>query len=174
MAIAMKSIIKLLNDISASHPEKIALTEEGHDISFAELQHLISNLGQELFDEDADIYGQCIENKTSCRIFALCAERRGVFSKLVNIPATVNKPNLSFMLKTARIEVIYTDLMDKLFETTHKYGPFISLVTPVEFYHRKLWKVRFFSDHRGLQKDFGKIKLRHRKHLHLYEAFAGG
>src|SRR5665213_3127930 len=73
-AITMKLIIKLLNDMAASHPEETALNEQGHALSFAGLKKLVDTLGQQLFDDGADICGQHIENMTSCRIFALCAE----------------------------------------------------------------------------------------------------
>lgn len=159
----MKLIIKLLNEMAASSPEEIALTEEGHTISFAGLKHLVVQLSQQLFDDGAGIYGQCIKNETSCRIFALCAEQNGIFSRVVNVPATITKEKLSSTLKTARVQVLYTDVMDKLLETTNTFGPFISLATPIELYHRKIWKVRFRSDYRGMQNDFEEIKLRYRK-----------
>jgi len=154
--------------MAASYPEEIALTEQGYSISFARLKHLVGKLSQQLFDDGADICGQCIGHETSCRIFALCAEQNGIFSKLVNIPTAITKTDLSATLKTARIQVLYTDLMDKLLETTNTFGPFISLVTPIELYHRKIWKVKFFSDRRGIQNDFEAIKLRYRNRQKSY------
>jgi hypothetical protein len=159
----MMLIIKLLNDMAASHPEEIALTEQGRAISFAGLKHLVRTLGQQLFDDGAGIYGQHIGNNTSCRIFALCAEQAGVFSKLVNIPTAMSKKDLSVTLKTERIQVLYTDLMDKLLETTNTFGPFIGIVTPIELYHRKIWKVRFRSDFNRAQIDDIEVRLRHRQ-----------
>ncbi len=163
----MQLIIKLLNDMAASHPEETALSEQGHAISFAGLKHLVDKLSQQMFDDGADVYGQCIGHETSCRIFALCAEQNGIFSKLVNIPTAIAKTDLSATLKTARIQVLYTDLMDKLLETTNAFGPFISLVTPIELYYRKIWKIKFFSDHRGMQNDFEEIKLCYRNRQEL-------
>jgi hypothetical protein len=159
----MKLIIKLLNDMAASHPEEIALTEQGHAISFAGLKHLVDTLGQQLFDDGTGIYGQHIRNKTSCRIFALCAEHAGVFSKLVSIPTAISKEGLSEALKTARIQVLYTDSMDGLLEAANSFGPFISLVTPIEFYHHKIWKVRFRSGRSSTRIDYEKVQLRRQK-----------
>lgn len=147
----MMLIIKLLNDMAINHPEEIALTEQGHAISFAGLKHLVGKLSQQLFDDGESTYGQHICNTTSCRIFALCAEHAGVLSKLVTIPTAISKEDLSATLKTGHIHVFYTDLMDKLLETANTFGPFISMVTPFELYHRKIWKVRFFSHRNDTQ-----------------------
>lgn len=137
--------LALLNHMAASHPEKAALTEQEHDISFAQLKRLVDKLSRELFVDGTGIYGQHTENETSRRIIALCADHADI-PALVNIPASISTEGLSATLKAAHLQVLYTDSMDKLWETTNVFGPFISLVTPIKLYNRRIWKVKFRSD----------------------------
>jgi len=165
----MALTLELLDHMAATHPEDVALTEQEHSISFAQLKRLVDTLGGELFDKSASAYGQHTENKTSRKIVGLCADRVGI-QQLVTIPISISKEGLSAMLKAAHLQVIFTDLMDKLWETTNIFGPFISAVTPIEIFHRKIWKVKFRAEQSGAQIDEEEIKLRHRQWQQLQPA----
>lgn len=158
----MTLTLELLDHMAATHPEDVALAEQEHAISFAQLKRLVDKLSRTLFDEERNIYGQHTENDASRRIVALCADRAGI-STLVNIPASTSKEGLSATLKAAHLQVLYTDLMDKLWETANVFGPFISLITPIELHRHKIWKVKFRTEQSGAQIDEEEIKFRYRQ-----------
>ncbi len=148
--------------MAAIHLEDVALTEQEDAIRFTQLKRLVDTVSGELFDKSAHAYGQHTENKTSRKIVGLCADRVGI-QPLVTIPISISKEGLSATLKAAYIQVIFTDMMDKLWKTANIFGPFISAVTPIELYHRKIWKVKFRSEQSGAQIDEEEIKQRYQQ-----------
>ncbi len=161
----MPLTLELLDHMAATHPEDVALIEQEQPISFTQLKCLVDTLSRELFDKSASTYGQHTENKTSRKIVQLCADRAGI-QPLVTIPITTSKEGLSATLKVAHIQVIFTDVMDKLWETANIFGPFISMVKPIELYHRKIWKVKFRFEQNRTQIDEKETKLRYRQWQH--------
>ncbi len=158
----MTLTITRLNDMAANYPEGMAFPEQGRPLTFAQLKDLVDQHSRHLFDGGAGIYGKYIRHETTRRIVKLCADRIGI-SKLENIPISIPKEELSATLKTEHIQVLYTDLMDKLLEIVNVSGPFIGIVTPIELYHHKIWRVRFRSDRGRVQIDLDEVNSRHRK-----------
>jgi acyl-CoA synthetase (AMP-forming)/AMP-acid ligase II len=158
----MTLTLETLDDMAANHPEEIALAEQEQAISFAQLKRLVDEIGKGLFDHSASSYGQHIENETGRRILALCAAHAGV-PTLVNISTSISKEGLSATLKAAHVQVLYTDLMDKLWQTANLYGPFISQAKPIDLHDRKIWRVQFRSGRSGAKIDEEEIKSRYRQ-----------
>lgn len=153
---------ELLNHMASHHPDNIALSDVTESISFVQLKDLVEKAGLILFDGISGIYGQHTENENSKQIIALCADRIGIHT-LVNIPASISNEGLSATLKAAHVQVLYTDLMDKLWEVANVFGPTISLVTPIDLFHRKIWKVKFRGEQSGVQIDDEETKYRYRQ-----------
>jgi hypothetical protein len=153
----MTLTLELLNHMAANHPEEIALAERELAITFSQLIRLVHKLSRELFDNGMNAYGQHTENEISRGIVTLCADCSAIHP-FVTIPTSISNEGLSATLKAARLQVIYTDLMDKLWETANVFGPFISKVTPIDFCQRKIWKVTFRSEQNGKRIDEEEIK----------------
>ncbi len=158
----MSITLELLNHMAVNHPEDVAFTEQGRNLSFVQLKELVEKASLALFDEVSSIYGQHTENETSKQIIALCADRIGIHT-LVNIPISISNEGLSATLKAGHVQVLYTDLMDRLWETANVFGPTISLVTPIDLFQRKIWKVKFRSTQSGVQIDDEEAKYRYRQ-----------
>ena len=157
--------LESLNKMATEQPGEIALNDDSSFITFSQLKRLIDRLSNELFDEEKIVYGQHIQNGLSKNIIALCAEQTDLNS-VINIPAIVSQQELSFSLKANNINVLYTDIMDKVRDTARTLGPLISLISPVEVFHDKVWKVKFREDRGGTQIDDEEIRFHYNQLQH--------
>jgi len=148
----MTLTLKLLKHMATHHPDDDALVDAEHSISFKKLRTLVERTSLKLFDERDAIYGQHIQNNALRQIICLCSNLISVDTPL-DIPVTISNEGLSATLKAAHVQILYTDLMDKLWEVGNIFGPSISLVTPMELFHKKIWKVKFRSTQGGVQLD---------------------
>lgn len=144
--------LELLNHMAANHPDAVALAEGKRRLTFTQLKRLVDTLSPDLFGKPASIYGQHSESETNRTVVALCADQAHIHT-LINIPCATSKEGLSAIIKAAHLQVIFTDVMNKLWETANIFGPFISMVKPIELHDRKIWKVQFRSEHSGAQID---------------------
>lgn len=158
----MTLTLKLLNHMATHHPDDDALVDAEHSISFKKLRTLVERTSLKLFDERDAIYGHHIQNNALRQIICLCSNLISVGTPL-NIPVSISNEGLSATLKAGHVQVLYTDLMDKLWETANVFGPTISLVTPIDLFQHKIWKVKFRGEQSGVQIDDEDTKYRYRQ-----------